>query len=94
MITSTHQRLIDLAINSLQDDEDSGPPDLESDDDNQESDNVTKKFEVQDDGEFMHNINIMAFPDEVIRINKQTGQSVPLRDIVRGPIKPTVPVSV
>jgi hypothetical protein len=49
--------------------------------------------EVQDDGmiEFMHNINIMAFPDETIRTNKQTGQSVPLRNIMRGPIEPTVP---
>jgi hypothetical protein len=59
----------------LQDDEDSGPPDLESDDDDQESVNVTPKFEVQDNCiiEYMHNINIMAFPDEVIQINKQTG---------------------
>ncbi len=52
---------------------------------------------MQDDGIFepMHNINIMAFqdpgPDEFIRINKQTGQFVPLRNIVHGPIKPTVP---
>ncbi len=41
--------------------------------------------------EFMHNINIMTFPDEIIRTNKQTGQIVPLHNIVRGPIKPTMP---
>ncbi len=29
--------------------------------------------------------------DEIIRTNKQTGQIVPLRNIVRGPIEPTVP---
>ncbi len=40
--------------------------------------------------EFMHNINIMIFPDEIIRTNKQTGQIEPLRKIVRGPIEPTV----
>ncbi len=42
---------------------------LESDDDNQESVNVAPKFELQDDGiiAYIHNINIMAFPDEVIR---------------------------
>ncbi len=34
---------------------------------------------------------IMVFPDEVIRNNKQKGQSVPLRNIVRGPIEPTIP---
>jgi hypothetical protein len=92
VITRPHQRLIDLAINSLQDDEDSGPPDLESDDDDQESVNVTPKFEVQGDGiiEYMRNIIVMAFPDEVIRINMQTGQIVPLINIVRGPIEPTV----
>jgi hypothetical protein len=39
--------------------------------------------------EFMHNINIMTFPDEIIRTNKQTDQIVPLHNIVRGPIKPT-----
>jgi hypothetical protein len=38
----------------------------------------------------MHNINIMHFPDEIIRTNKQTGQIVLLRNIVRGPIEPTV----
>ena len=47
---------------------------------------------LQDDGmiDFMHNINIMTFYDEIIRTNKQTGQIVPLRNIVRGPIEPTV----
>jgi hypothetical protein len=51
---------------------------------------------VQDDGVInMNNINIMAFQDEVIRLNKQIGQIVPLRNIVRGPIEPqaTVPQS-
>ena len=38
VIIRTHQRSINLAIDSesLQDDEDSGPPDLETDDDDQE----------------------------------------------------------
>ena len=40
--------------------------------------------------ESMHNINIMFFPDEIVRTNKQTGQIVPLHNIVRGPIEPTV----
>jgi hypothetical protein len=46
---------------------------------------------VQDDGiiEYLHNINIMAFPNEVVRVTKQTGQIVPLRNVVRGPIEPT-----
>ncbi len=67
-------------------------PDLETDDDEQGSENVAPQFEVQDDSmiEFMHNINIIFFPDEIIRTNKQTGQIVPLRNIVRGPIEPTV----
>ena len=38
----------------------------------------------------MHNINIMQFPDEIIRTHKQIGMIVPLRNIVRGPIEPTV----
>ena len=81
VINSTHQRLIDVAIDSLQDDEHSVLPDLETNDDDQESANFVPQFEVQDDGiiEFMHNINIMTFPDEVIRTNKQTGQIVPLQ---------------
>jgi hypothetical protein len=33
----------------------------------------------------------LTFPDEIIRTNKQTCQIVPLRNIVRGPIEPTVP---
>ncbi len=37
VVTSTHQRLIDLAIDSLQEDDHSGLPDLETDDDDQES---------------------------------------------------------
>ncbi len=74
VMTRTHQRLIDLAIDSLQDEEDSGLSDLETDYDNQESVNVIPQFEVQDDSmiEFMHNINIMTFPDEIIRTNKHT----------------------
>jgi hypothetical protein len=77
----------------LQEDDYSGLPDLETDDDDQESVNGVPKFEVQDDGmiEFMHNINIMTFPYEIVRTNKQTGQIVPLRNIVCGPIEPTVP---
>jgi hypothetical protein len=69
---------------------------LESDDEDQETINVKPNFEVQDGGiiEYMHNINIMAFPDEAIRINKQTGQIVPLRNIVRGTIEPTVTIGV
>jgi hypothetical protein len=95
VVTRTHQRLIDLAIDSLQEDDYSGLPDLETNDDHQESANVVPKLEVQDDGmiKFMHNINIMTFPDEIIRTYKQTGQIVPLRNIVRGPIEPTVPQS-
>ncbi len=48
---------------------------------------------MQDDGiiEYRHNITILTFPDKVIVVNKQTGQIVPLRNIVRGPIEPTVP---
>ncbi len=46
----THQRLIDLAIDSLQDDEHSGLSELETDDDDQESVNVNPQFEVQNDG--------------------------------------------
>jgi hypothetical protein len=55
-------------------------PDLETDDDNEESVNVIPQFEVQDDGmiEFMHNINIMIFPDEIIWTNKQISQILPV----------------
>jgi hypothetical protein len=42
--------LIDLAIDSLQEDDYSGLPDLETDNDDQESVNVVPYFEVQDDG--------------------------------------------
>ncbi len=40
-------------------------PDLKSDDEDQERLNVKPNFEMQDGGiiEYMHNINIMAFPD-------------------------------
>jgi hypothetical protein len=92
VITCTHQRLIYVAIDSLQEDDYSGLPNLETDDDEQESGNVVPQFEVQGDSmiEFMHNINIMLFPDEIIRTNKQTGQIVPLRNIASGRIEPTV----
>ena len=46
MMTRNHQRLIDVAIDSLQDDDDSGPPGLESWDDEQETENVAPQFEV------------------------------------------------
>jgi hypothetical protein len=87
------QRLINIAIDSLQEDDYSGLPDLETDDDAQESVKVVPQFEVQDDSmvEFMHNISIMIFPDEIIRTDKQTRQIVPVCDIVRCPIEPTVP---
>jgi hypothetical protein len=64
-----------------------------SDGEDQESINGTPNFEVQDDGiiECIHDITIMAFPDEIIRFDTQTGQIVPLRNIVRGPIEPTAP---
>jgi hypothetical protein len=93
VVACIHQRLIDLAIDYLQEDDCSGLPDLETDNDDQESVNVIPQFEVRDDGmiKFMHNINIMTFPGEIIRTSKQTGQIVPLRNIVRGPIEPTVP---
>ncbi len=78
---------------SVQDDQYNGMPEVVSDDEDQESVNGTPIFEVQDDGifEYMHNINLMAFPDEVIRVNKQIGQVLRLRNVVRGPIEPIVP---
>ncbi len=97
VITRTHQRLIELAIDPLQEDDYSGLPatlpNMETDDDDQESVNVISQFEVQSDGmnELMHNINIMTFPDEIIRSKKQASQIVPLHNIGRGPIEPTVP---
>ncbi len=45
VVTRTYQRLIDLAIDSLQDDEHIGLPDLETDNDDQESVNVIPQFE-------------------------------------------------
>ncbi len=33
----------------------------------------------------------LTFPDEIIWTNKQTSQIVPLRNIICGPIEPTVP---
>jgi hypothetical protein len=63
------------------------------DNDEQESGNVVPQFEVQDDGmiEIMRNMNIMIFPDEIIRTNKQTSQIVPLRNIVCSPMTPMEP---
>jgi hypothetical protein len=76
----------------MRDDEVNSVPDLESDYEDQENINGAPNYGVQDDGIFgMHNINIMFFPDEVIRINKQIGQIVPLRNIVRGQIEPILP---
>ncbi len=66
---------------------------METYDDEQESGNVVPQFEVQDGSmiEFMHNINIMIFANEIIQTNQQTSQIVLLRNIVLGPIEPTVP---
>ncbi len=50
VVTRTHPLLIDLAIDSLQEDDYSGLPDLETDDDEQGSGNGVPQFEVQDDG--------------------------------------------
>jgi hypothetical protein len=78
----------------MRDDEDNGVPNLpvESDDKDQGNINGAPNFWVQDDDIIdMHNINMIVFPDEIILINKQTGQIVPLRNIVHGPIEPTVP---
>jgi hypothetical protein len=91
--TSTHNCLIDVAIDSMEDDQHIGMPYFVSDDDDQESIDGTPNFEVQDDDiiGFMHSITIMAFPDGVIRSEKQTGQIVVLRNIVCGSIEPNVP---
>ena len=78
VITRTRQQSTDVAIDSFQEDDYSGLPDLETDDDEQGSENIVPRFEIQDDGmiEFMHNIYVMFFPDGIIRTNKQTGQIV------------------
>jgi hypothetical protein len=57
VITLTHQRLIDLVMNSLQDDEDSGPPDFETDDDDQESVNVIPQFEEMVKNQYLTNLH-------------------------------------
>ncbi len=44
VITHTHQRLIDVAIDSLQEDDYSGLPDVETNDDEQESGNVVPQL--------------------------------------------------
>ncbi len=46
-VTHTHQWLIDFAIDSLQEDDYSDLPDLETDDDDQETVNAVPQFEVQ-----------------------------------------------
>ncbi len=65
-------------------------PDLETEDEDQESVNGMPNSKAQDDDiiDFMHNISILTFPDEVIRVNKQTGQ---ILHIVLRPIEPTIP---
>jgi hypothetical protein len=45
-VTRTHQRLIDLAIDSLQNDDYIGLPDLETDDDDQEGADGIPQFEA------------------------------------------------
>ncbi len=55
MITRSRHRLIDLATDSVQDDEHIGMPDLVSDNEGQESVNGTPNFEVQDDGIVLSN---------------------------------------
>jgi hypothetical protein len=84
VITRTYQRLNDLAIDSVQDDEHIGMPDLLSDYEDQDSINGTPNFEVQDDGiiEYMHNITIVAYTDEIIRVKQQTEQIVPLHNMI------------
>ncbi len=47
VITRSHQRLIDLAIDSLQDNDYSGLPNLETDDGDQKGVNIVSQFEVQ-----------------------------------------------
>jgi hypothetical protein len=73
VVTRTHQRLIDLAIDYLQEEDYGGLPHLETDDDDEESVNVLPQFEVLDDDmiEFMQNINIMIFPDEIIGLTSK-----------------------
>jgi hypothetical protein len=84
--TRPDQRLINITIDLMHDDEDNGVSDLESDDEDQESINGAPNFGVQGDG--IIDITNISFSDQVIQINKQTGQIVPLRNIVRGPIEP------
>ncbi len=75
----------------MSDDEDNGVPCLESDDEDQENINGAPDLGVQDDGIIgMHNINlnIIVFPDEVIQINKQTGQ---MAHLLNRPMEPTEP---
>ncbi len=55
-----------------------------TDDEDQERIDGVPNFEVQDDGiiEYMHNIIIMTYPDEIVRTSRKTGQIVPLRNIM------------
>jgi hypothetical protein len=57
---------------------------LVTDDEDQERIDGVPNFEVQDDGiiEYMHNIIIMTYPDEIVRTSRKTGQIVPLRNIM------------
>jgi hypothetical protein len=66
------------------DDEHIGVPELIGADEDQESFNEVLNFGVQDDGiiDYMHNIIIMTYPDEIIRTSRKTRQIVPLRNIV------------
>jgi hypothetical protein len=70
VITSTHQRLINMAIDSMGNYEHISLPNLVTDNEDQESIHDTPNFEVQDESIIkyimMHNITIMTFPDEVI----------------------------
>ncbi len=76
--TRSHQRLINIAIElMMHDDENNCVPNVESDDEDQKNINGAPNSGVQDDGIIdMHNINVMIFSEEVIRINKQTGEIV------------------
>ncbi len=55
---------------------------LVKDDDDQESIDEVPNFEVKDDGiiEYMPNIIIMTYPDEIVRTSTITKQIVPIRN--------------
>ncbi len=60
VVTRTHQRLINVAIDSLQEDDCSGLPDFETDDNDQESLNVIPQFEVQDDSRLPASVEFIS----------------------------------